>query len=100
MNNDHQSAEDESGLNSSIDAVADKQRAIQSRQDQNDAKQQQEEGKQAIQTSDIEQPGTPLPQQHLVKPGLEASMELRPRFMAEAYKGSGKLQGMTAIVTG
>ena len=27
-------------------------------------------------------------------------MQLRPRFMAEGYKGSGKLEGMVAIITG
>ena len=38
--------------------------------------------------------------QHLSKPGNEADMELKPQFMAEHYKGSGKLQGQVAIVTG
>jgi len=90
--------DDESGLCS--DAVADKQRAIQSRQDQKDAAGQKPENTDAVQTGDSEQPAPPLPRQHLVKPGLEASMELKPRFMADAYKGSGKLQGMSAIVTG
>jgi len=92
--------DDESGLGSKADAVADKQRAIQSRQDQKDAAGQKPERTDAVQTSDSEQPAPPLPRQHLVKPGLEASMELKPRFMADAYKGSGKLQGMSAIVTG
>ena len=27
-------------------------------------------------------------------------MQLQPRFMAEGYKGSGKLEGLTALVTG
>ena len=27
-------------------------------------------------------------------------MELRPKFMAHDYKGSGKLQGLTALITG
>jgi NAD(P)-dependent dehydrogenase (short-subunit alcohol dehydrogenase family) len=38
--------------------------------------------------------------QHLAKPGLEAQMDLKPKFMAEGYKGSGKLAGQVAIVTG
>jgi NAD(P)-dependent dehydrogenase (short-subunit alcohol dehydrogenase family) len=42
----------------------------------------------------------PLPEQHLTKPGFESQMELKPRFMAEHYKGSGKLQGQVAVVTG
>lgn len=41
-----------------------------------------------------------MPAQHLRKPGLEAEMALRPRFEAPDYKGSGKLEGMTALVTG
>ncbi len=86
--------------NAAIAAVADKQRAIQREQDRKDAAGAPEESKEAVQTSAKEQPGTPLPKQHLVKPGIEASMELRPRFMAEGYKGSGKLQGQSAIVTG
>ncbi len=92
--------EDESGLASTVEAAADKQRAIQSRQDQKDAGGEPDESKQAIQTGPVSQPAPPLPQQHLVKPGLEAQMELKPRFMAEHYKGSGKLQGLTAIITG
>lgn len=41
-----------------------------------------------------------LPAQHLEKPGLEADLELQPRFMALDYKGSGKLEGFAALITG
>lgn len=41
-----------------------------------------------------------MPAQHLVKPGLEAEMLLKPRFYAPDYRGSGKLEGMTALITG
>ena len=41
-----------------------------------------------------------LPAQHLAKPGREAELELAPRFMAPDYRGSGKLEGFAAIVTG
>ncbi|UVW26873.1 SDR family oxidoreductase [Massilia sp. H6] len=81
------------------DQVADKQRAIQQQQDQNDTQHKKQESEQAVQTG-IEQPVPPFPQQHLAKPGLEAEMELKPRFMAEQYRGSGKLEGQAAIVTG
>ena len=57
-----------------------------------------EEGK-AIQAGAREQP-TKLPAQHLKKPGREADLDLAPRYLAPDYKGSGKLEGMTAIVTG
>ena len=81
------------------DDVANKQKAIQSRQDQQDGSMQKAENNDAVQTG-IQQPAPPMPEQHLAKPGIEAQMELKPKFMAEQYKGSGKLQGMTAIVTG
>jgi len=81
------------------DDVANKQKAIQSRQDQRDGSMQKAENEDAVQTG-IQQPAPPMPEQHLAKPGLEAQMEVKPKFMAEHYKGSGKLAGMTAIVTG
>ncbi len=91
----------EPGGNMSVESVANQQKAIQSRQDQKDQdKGEEAQSKEAVQTGGREQPAPPLPDQHLAKPGIEARMELKPRFMAEGYKGSGKLQGMTAIVTG
>ncbi len=36
----------------------------------------------------------------MAKPGIEAQMELRPRYDAPDYKGSGKLGGMVGLVTG
>jgi NAD(P)-dependent dehydrogenase (short-subunit alcohol dehydrogenase family) len=81
------------------DDVAKQQASIQSRQDQRDGSMQKEQSQEAVQTG-VNEPSPPLPQQHLVKPGIEAQMALAPRFMAEHYKGSGKLQGQVAIVTG
>jgi NAD(P)-dependent dehydrogenase (short-subunit alcohol dehydrogenase family) len=81
------------------DDVANQQKAIQSRQDQIDGSMQKAENKDAVQTG-IEQPAPPMPQQHLAKPGLEAQMDVKPKFLAEQYKGSGKLHGQVAIVTG
>lgn len=87
------------GGNASVEGVASEQRAIQSRQDHKDTQKQQHESKDAVQAGQA-QPAPPLPMQHLLKPGLESEMVLKPRFMAEGYKGSGKLEGQTAIVTG
>lgn len=56
--------------------------------------------KAAVQAGPRPQPATPLPTQHLDKPGHEAGMAMRPRFEAPDYKGSGKLKGMTALITG
>jgi NAD(P)-dependent dehydrogenase (short-subunit alcohol dehydrogenase family) len=84
------------------DDAADKQKAIQNRQDQADASKpsDSEGGDKAAQTGIVDQPSGDFPAQHLAKPGLEAQMELKPKFMAEHYKGSGKLAGQVAIVTG
>ncbi len=41
-----------------------------------------------------------MPRQHLRKPAHEKQMSLKPRFMAMQYRGSGKLQGKVALITG
>ncbi|WBY01107.1 SDR family oxidoreductase [Ramlibacter tataouinensis] len=87
--------------------TADKQRDIQRQQDRKDeARARAREAGQgpqpqkdkAVQTGRT-QPQD-MPAQHLEKPGLEAEMALAPRFMAPDYRGSGKLEGMAALVTG
>jgi NAD(P)-dependent dehydrogenase (short-subunit alcohol dehydrogenase family) len=52
------------------------------------------------QTGERKQPKNPLPKQHQSKPGSEHDLDPRPQFTAPTYAGSGKLTGMTAIVTG
>ncbi|HSK73181.1 MAG TPA: SDR family oxidoreductase [Pyrinomonadaceae bacterium] len=47
-----------------------------------------------------EKPKSPMPKQHQPRPGIEAKMTPRPEYKAEIYKGSGKLQDKSAIVTG
>ncbi|MES2991896.1 MAG: SDR family oxidoreductase [Pseudomonadota bacterium] len=78
------------------------QQRIQRNQDQSDSGASDPSGgqkQQPVQAGAREQP-TQLPAQHLQKPGLEADLELAPRFMAPDYAGSGKLKGMVALVTG
>lgn len=41
-----------------------------------------------------------LPQHQNKQPGLESLMNPKPKFVDSAYKGSGKLQGKTALITG
>jgi NAD(P)-dependent dehydrogenase (short-subunit alcohol dehydrogenase family) len=43
---------------------------------------------------------SPYPKQHQPKPGIEAEMEPRPKYIAPHYKGAGKLEGKTALITG
>jgi len=45
-------------------------------------------------------PKNPLPEQHQARPGIEAEMEPRPQYAAPDYKGSDKLAGKAAIITG
>lgn len=85
-----------------LDEVVQLQRKIQREIDDIDAKKSSAESgtEGAIQAGPIEQPAPPFPKIHLQKPGLESELDPPPRFMAEQYKGSGKLQDMVAIVTG
>jgi len=46
------------------------------------------------------EPKPPFPQQHQRKPGLESEMKPRPRYEATQYRGAGKLDGRTALITG
>jgi NAD(P)-dependent dehydrogenase (short-subunit alcohol dehydrogenase family) len=92
-------------MNDSTPPSLQTQRDIQQRQDQRDA---QESGKQqhgdqtaesAVQAGAREQPER-MPAQHLEKSGAEAQLQLAPRFDAPDYRGSGKLQGFAALITG
>jgi NAD(P)-dependent dehydrogenase (short-subunit alcohol dehydrogenase family) len=85
------------------DTTAQRQRDLQREQDRKDAGQEKQGGSQggdAVQAGAREQPAPPLPKQHMAKPGIEAQMELKPRYDAPDYKGSDKLKGMVALITG
>jgi hypothetical protein len=59
------------------------QRAIQAAQDRKDsAAPKTPSAKKPVQAGARAQPATPLPRQHLAKPGLEADMALQPNFQA------------------
>nr|WP_255703362.1 SDR family oxidoreductase [Lysobacter sp. GX 14042] len=77
--------------------VAQQQREV---QDAIDAKPEKKAKKAPAKTGTRKQPRNPMPAQHLDKPGNEHELELAPRYMAPDYRGSGKLEGMAAIVTG
>ena len=85
------------------DAAGEKQRELQREQDRKDEAKHRRGGEKqdkAVQAGAREQPEPPLPEQHLEKPGVEAQMVLKPQFLAPDYRGSGKLKGMVALVTG
>jgi NAD(P)-dependent dehydrogenase (short-subunit alcohol dehydrogenase family) len=81
--------------------TARRQRAIQRRVDELDKREKGGGGDgAAIQAGSHPHPVPPLPEQHLEKPGSEADLEPGPEYGAPEYRGSGKLEGMTALVTG
>jgi NAD(P)-dependent dehydrogenase (short-subunit alcohol dehydrogenase family) len=45
-------------------------------------------------------PEPPFPKQHLPKPGRESRLDPAPMYDAPFYKGSGKLEGKVALITG
>jgi NAD(P)-dependent dehydrogenase (short-subunit alcohol dehydrogenase family) len=53
-----------------------------------------------VQAGPRREPENPLPRQQQAKPGHEHALDPQPRFLAPDYTGSGKLQGMVALITG
>jgi hypothetical protein len=45
-------------------------------------------------------PGPPFPSQHQPMPGTTGAMKPRPDHGEKSYKGSGRLNGKKAIITG
>ncbi len=91
------------GRGTDADGVAAKQRELQLEQDRKDQARpakSREKSTKAVQAGPRAQPANPMPDQHLRKPGLESEMELEPLFQAPDYRGSGKLEGMAALITG
>jgi NAD(P)-dependent dehydrogenase (short-subunit alcohol dehydrogenase family) len=86
---------------SSSDATEAKQRKIQREQDARDEAKPDAPSKRKapVQAGAREQPGQ-LPAQHIAKPGHEAELQLKPRFLAPDYQGSHKLQDKVALITG
>ena len=74
------------------------QREAESRRERADQSKSKKEG--AVQAGERRYPEPPLPRQHLEKPGLESELEPRPLYQAPEYRGSGKLEGMVALITG
>jgi NAD(P)-dependent dehydrogenase (short-subunit alcohol dehydrogenase family) len=76
------------------------QQAAERRRTAKGGKAGQGEKQEAVQAGSRRHPGTPLPKQHQAKPGIEAELAPRPQFEAPDYRGSGKLEGKVALVTG
>jgi NAD(P)-dependent dehydrogenase (short-subunit alcohol dehydrogenase family) len=93
-----------SGSKKAGHGAAGKKAAATDRKLQQDAErrrpQAKSEKKGAVQAGQRRYPEPPLPKQHIEKPGLESELEPRPQYQAPAYKGSDKLKGMVALITG
>src|SRR5947208_972626 len=92
------------GFRKEAERIADNERKIQSEVDAQEQRSFQDGGGQEeerpMQAGARQYPAPPLPKQHLEKPGVEAEMELKPLWDAPYYKGSGKLAGKVALITG
>lgn len=85
----------------SAERAAERQRNIQHEVDECDKRSEgRKKEEEAIQAGSHPHPEPPLPEQHLGKPGSESELRPPPEFRAPEYKGSGKLQGMKALITG
>ena len=57
-------------------------------------------GDKAVQAGAREYPAPPFPKQHQKKPGEEYRLDPAPMYDAPFWKGSGKLEGFAALITG
>ncbi len=82
--------------------TAEKQRDIQAEVAEADAKDKTEKPSQpkAMQAGARIYPVPPFPKQHQPKPGAEHRLDPAPLYEAPYYKGSGKLDGKVALITG
>lgn len=81
-------------------AAATRQRKIQKEVDRDDRRKDKQDEPSAAQLGAREYPAPPFPKQHHPKPGEERLIDPPPMYDAPFYKGSGKLEGKVALVTG
>lgn len=74
------------------------ERKIQREIDEKSAPKEKKKG--AMQAGARKYPEPPFPKQHLKKPGREDDQKLAPMYDAPFYKGSEKLRGKVALITG
>lgn len=80
--------------------AAEQERKIQAEIDRSDQQKGEEKGGGAMQAGARKYPEPPLPKQHQAKPGIEAKLDPEPMYDAPYYRGSGKLEGFGALITG
>jgi hypothetical protein len=94
-----------SGARQSGDAAAGRSKAESDRKLQQQAESRRKSKpasrkNEAVQAGARRYPESPLPKQHLQKPGLESELKPRPMYRAPEYRGSGKLEDKVALITG
>ncbi|TPJ64680.1 SDR family oxidoreductase [Mesorhizobium sp. B2-6-1] len=77
-----------------------KQRSIQRKVDAKDRAKAKPKGDGAMQAGARKYPAPPFPAQHHPKPGEEWAIEPAPLYDAPFWRGSGKLEGKAALITG
>ena len=80
--------------------VAEKQRGIQKEVDAKDRAKPDKKAEAAMQAGSRSYPEPPFPMQHHAKPGHEHRIDPAPLYDAPFWKGSDKLKGMAALITG
>ncbi len=90
---------------SSVQKTVEKQRSIQrevAKAEKGSAKAGGKDEKKsgAMQAGARHYPEPPMAAQHLAKPGRELEVTPAPMYEAPLYRGSGKLEGMVALITG
>lgn len=81
-------------------ATVARQQRIQAQVAAADHKHPKQKPTKAVQTGAREYPAPPFPKQHQSKPGSEAALKPAPLYDAPFYRGSGKLQGKVALISG
>jgi NAD(P)-dependent dehydrogenase (short-subunit alcohol dehydrogenase family) len=77
-----------------------KHRSLQRQTSRSDRRHPALKAEEAIQAGARLYPAPPFPRQHQGKPGREARLEPAPMYDAPYYKGSQKLRGKVALITG
>lgn len=80
--------------------IADQERKIQAEIDARGSGGGGGEDEGAVQAGARKYPEPPFPKQHQKKPGEEFKLDPAPMYEAPFWKGSGKLEGMAALITG
>ena len=89
-----------SGKKTDTSKIAQKQRRIQRKVDADDRMKPKSRSTGAMQAGARKYPVPPFPRQHHLKPGHEAEIKPAPLYDAPFWRGSGKLEGKVALVTG